>query len=44
MSSMEEHFFSAGDILIKVGSHDAHDVRESFWRVDVKDRPSVAGL
>ena len=34
MSSMEEHFFSAGYILIKVGSHDVHDVRDKLLAVD----------
>lgn len=34
MSSMEEHFFSAGYVLTRVGAHDVHTVREELLKVD----------
>jgi DNA-binding Lrp family transcriptional regulator len=34
MSQMEEHFFSAGYVLIRAGAHDVHTVREELSKVD----------
>ncbi|MGA8612851.1 MAG: Lrp/AsnC ligand binding domain-containing protein [Xanthobacteraceae bacterium] len=34
MSQMEEHFFSAGYVLIRAGAHDVHSVREELLKVD----------
>ena len=40
MSSMEEHFLSAGYVLVRSGTHDVHSVREELLKVDaVKRRP-----
>jgi DNA-binding Lrp family transcriptional regulator len=34
MSPMEEHFFSAGYVLIRAGNHDVHTVRNELLKVE----------
>jgi len=34
MALMEEHFFSAGYVLVRAGAHDVHAIREELLKVD----------
>jgi DNA-binding Lrp family transcriptional regulator len=34
MSLMEEHFFSAGYVLVRAGTHDVHSVRDELLKID----------
>lgn len=34
MSLLEDHFFSAGYVLVRAGNHDVHTVREELSKVD----------